>query len=208
MSIAYVPASADALADAFSSVTFNDPGASAYSAANSNRIDAKYFLKPVQDEILANIKALVARQQYQQTFACATTVSVGDPLYISAANTVALALASSKTTCRVIGTCAYKPSTTTCVISHYYYKSGLAGLTPNAPVYLSNSGSIASSKGDVAFIIGTAISSTEAVISVDPLMAQLINIFLAEGTNTEFVYQTVYSGLALAQAPFNFVNFS
>ncbi len=46
----YTPAATDALFNTFAGVPFDDP--QAYASANNKRIDAKYFLKPIQDEIL------------------------------------------------------------------------------------------------------------------------------------------------------------
>lgn len=55
MAFTYVPDAGDAAFGDFSGQAFDDPAA--YAAANNKRIDAKFFLKPVQDEVL-NLIAL------------------------------------------------------------------------------------------------------------------------------------------------------
>lgn len=55
MSVSYAPDAGDALFAEFAGVSFDDPAA--YAAAYAKRIDAKFFLKPVQDELL-NLIAL------------------------------------------------------------------------------------------------------------------------------------------------------
>lgn len=55
MSYSHVPAAGDAAFEGFAGLTFDDPAL--YAAANAKRIDAKFFLKPVQDEVL-NLIAL------------------------------------------------------------------------------------------------------------------------------------------------------
>jgi hypothetical protein len=47
MSVSYTPNKADAKFQNFTGQAFDDPVA--YSAANAKRIDAKFFLKPLQD---------------------------------------------------------------------------------------------------------------------------------------------------------------
>ncbi|HYF49517.1 MAG TPA: hypothetical protein VEJ63_08930 [Planctomycetota bacterium] len=55
MALTYTPSASDALFRNFAGRAFDDP--IAYSAANNKRIDSKYFLKPIQDEVL-NLIAL------------------------------------------------------------------------------------------------------------------------------------------------------
>jgi len=55
MSITYAPSASAALFDAYAGRAFDDP--LAYTAAHNKRVDAKYFLKPIQDEML-NLIAL------------------------------------------------------------------------------------------------------------------------------------------------------
>ena len=52
MAIPYTPSLADALGLDYTGITCNDPGVLAFTAANPDRIDAKFFLKPIQDQML------------------------------------------------------------------------------------------------------------------------------------------------------------
>jgi hypothetical protein len=68
MSVTHTPSAADALFHGFSGRSYDDP--LAYSAASGKRIDAKFFLKPLQDEVLnligiaaAGGGALIVRNQ-------------------------------------------------------------------------------------------------------------------------------------------------
>lgn len=171
MSITYTPLYSDANSDAFAGVAFDDPGSVAYVHDNSI-VTAKHLLKPVQDEILALIRSQVARAQYRQTYTCASGRAVGDPVYVSAANTVALASSTSSTTSKIIGFIAYKPTTTTCYLSHFYYKSGLSGLTAGNPVYLDASGVVNASSSSA--LAGIAVSTTEALLFASPVATSLI----------------------------------
>jgi len=58
MPVTYTPSAADAQFQNFAGQPFDDPAA--YTAPNNKRIDAKYFLKPLQDEIL-NLVAIALR---------------------------------------------------------------------------------------------------------------------------------------------------
>lgn len=171
MSITYTPLYSDANSDAYTGVAFDDPGSVAYIHDNSI-VTAKHLLKPVQDEILALIRSQVARAQYRQTYTCASGRAVGDPVYVSAANTVALASSTSSTTSKIIGFIAYKPTTTTCYLSHFYYKSGLTGLTAGNPVYLDASGVVNASSSSA--LAGIAVSTTEALLFASPVATSLI----------------------------------
>lgn len=171
MSITYTPLYSDANSDAYTGVAFDDPGSVAYIHDNSI-VTAKHLLKPVQDEILALIRSQVARAQYRQTYTCASGRAVGDPVYVSAANTVALASSTSSTTSKIIGFIAYKPTTTTCYLSHFYYKSSLTGLTAGNPVYLDASGVVNASSSSA--LAGIAVSTTEALLFASPVATSLI----------------------------------
>ncbi len=52
MSTAYTPSAGDAKYSAFTGVSFNDPGTSPLSAHDPDFVSAKFFLKPIQDEVL------------------------------------------------------------------------------------------------------------------------------------------------------------
>lgn len=59
----YTPSAADALFDLFTGIVFNDPGSAAYAATDPNRIDSKFFLKPIQDEVLNLIQLMLYGKQ-------------------------------------------------------------------------------------------------------------------------------------------------
>lgn len=164
MSIPYTPGLADAAQDAFAGQAFADPGSSAYAAADPARVDAKYFLKPVQDEILSLHAGRVASASYRRTWTCVSGLNVGDPVYVSANDTVALADATTAAKAQVIGFVRYKPTTTTCYIEHFRYVSGLSGGTAGAAVCLSDAGGFSASAGTVAKIVGQWITATEALL--------------------------------------------
>lgn len=167
--VTYTPASTDANEDAFSGQAYIDP--KGYIVFNGQRIDAKYFLKPVQDEILALLSGRVASSAYRQTWTCIAGLNVGDPVYVSANDTATLALATTEATAAVIGYVRYKPSTTTCYIDHFQYKSGLSGLTAGSPVYLTDAGGFSATPGTVPKVVGVAITATEALVHASPIEA-------------------------------------
>lgn len=177
MSISYTPSASDALGPAFTGVRYDDPGDQAY-IHDYSIVTSKWFLKPVQDELLALIAGSVASSQYRRTYTCASGRAVGDPVYVSAANTVALASSTSLTTSRVVGFISYKPTTTTCYITHFYYKSGLSGLTAGNRVYLDASG-VANSTVSIA-LVGVAISTTEALLYADALSGTISKVFVGD----------------------------
>lgn len=160
------PSFANAVEDAIVFPTMEDPYD--YSADNQKLYIAKFRSLPSMNEIYALRRASVAMGQYQQTFACLAGLNVGDPVYPSAANTVALANSIATANSNVIGFCRYKPTTTSCLISHFRYVSGLSGLTVNGSVYLTDAGSFSATPGTVAKIVGFAISTTEALVFGGP----------------------------------------
>jgi hypothetical protein len=56
MTTQHTPSASDALFESYVGRRFDDPGDTNYAAVDYERVDAKYFLKPVQDEILYLIK--------------------------------------------------------------------------------------------------------------------------------------------------------
>lgn len=171
MSIPYTPDLAGAAQDAFAGQAFDDPGSSAYAAADPARVDAKYFLKPVQDELLALHAGRVASASYRQTWTCASGLNAGDPVYVSANDTVTLADATTNTKAQVIGFVRYKPTTTTCYIEHFRYVSGLSGGTAGGKVYLTDAGGFSASAGTVEKVVGQWITATEALLHASQLTA-------------------------------------
>lgn len=186
MPIPYPPDADDALSDAAVFPTLEDPGSLPMEDL-PDIVSCLYTFKPLFDETLALIKSQVARQQYRRTYTCIAGLSVGDPVYISADNTVTKASSTSSTTAKVIGFCAYKPTTTTCYISHYYYKSGLSGLTANNPVYLDASGVVNAAPS--AALVGSALSTTEALLIANPIPNSL-----ASGAITSITFGAGLSG--------------
>lgn len=158
-------------------MAFDDP--IVYTSTNGKRVDSKYFLKPIQDEVLARIKGAVALGSYGVSYTCGAGDAVGDPVRISGNNTVTLALGTTAANAKVFGFISHKgprgaasvAGSTSCVVVHYYYKSGLSGLTAGNPVYLSNTGTISATAGTSAKVLGEAISTTEAILYADGVNA-------------------------------------
>lgn len=158
---------ANAEQDAWSNpATLTDPVA--YSSEDSARVTAKYFGQPVLEELLALINSRVSSKAYNKVWTCIAGLNVGDPVYISAADTVALALATTEATAKVVGFVRYKPTTTTCLIEHFQFKTGLAGLTAGADVFLSNAGGFAATAGTFERRLGVALDTDEAIVSAEP----------------------------------------
>ena len=177
MATDYVSAVAQALEDAFvGERTWTDP--LAYGTFNGKRWDAKYGAYIVHNELIALRNARIVNAAYGQlSYACIAGLNVGDPVYISAASTATLALATTAAASKVIGFVRHKGTlgatsvgaATTCFLSHYYYKTGLSGLTVGDPVYLSDTGTISATQGTVPKAIGVAITTTTALLYADPV---------------------------------------
>lgn len=155
------PLYSDATGDAQTGVPFDDP--QDYATQHNRRVDAKFFLKMIQDEVLALIRSRVADSSYRQSFACASTLAVGDPVYISANNT----LTKYDGTSSPIGFVRYKPTTTTAYINHFIYKSGLTNGTAGQPVWIANDATLSGLQVG-SYRIGTFISGTEAYLFAAP----------------------------------------
>lgn len=169
MSIPYTPALADALEDAAVRVRFDDPGDAAY-VHDYDIVTARWFLKPVQDELMALLAGAVARKQYQRTYTCLTTVAVGDPLCITTDNQLRTAVSSDDV---VVGFCAYKPTTTTTYLSHFYYKSGLVSYYAGQPYYLPGTNNL----------LGVCISGTEAILFASPATSIMSKLILSSSSS-------------------------
>ena len=167
----YTPNSTDAQQDAFVVRTYTDP--LSYGSYDQRRWDAKYGIVTVVNEILGLLKGRVANESYGQTFACDAGLANGDPLYCDSSNHVAKGDSTSSARCRIIGFCRYKPSPTTCMVSHYRYGSSLSGGVAGAPCYLTDAGGYGPSAGSVAKKLGTYVSSTEALMEAGPATAQM-----------------------------------
>lgn len=160
--------------NAYSGFTYQDPGSQAYASQNPDRVDAKYFLEPVQSNLLALWQAGggVAGYQYSnKTWTCPAGLVVGDPIYVSSSGNVALALATTVPKSKVFGFVADKPTSTTCYISHFMQKTGLSALSSGLDVYLTNAGGYSLTPGTVAKIVGRAESATVAWLCAMPIEA-------------------------------------
>lgn len=169
MSLPYTPALADALEDAAVRVRFDDPGDAVY-VHDYDIVTARWFFKPVQDELMALLAGAVARKQYQRTYTCLSTVAVGDPLCISGNDQLRTAVSSDDV---VLGFCAYKPTTTTAYLSHFYYKSGLVGYYAGQPYYLPGTTNL----------LGVCISGTEAILFASPATAIMSKLLVSSSVN-------------------------
>lgn len=131
---------------------------------------AKFVYKPMADNVLALTRDAVASFGYGKQYVCLTGLNVGDPVRISADNTVVKALATTAANAKVIGFVSHKGplgaasvgAALVCRIIHFYYKSGLSGLTAGSPVYLTDAGGYSAAPGTSTKSVGIAISETEA----------------------------------------------
>lgn len=140
--------------------------------------------------MLALIKGNVSIPAYGIQLTCGASDAVGDPVRISGNNTVTKALATTEANARVLGFIRHKGTlgsasssgASTCYISHFYYKSGLSGLTAGNVVYLSDTGTVSASAGTFAKVVGIAISTTEALLMADSILAQLAATYVTIAT--------------------------
>ena len=171
--ITYTPSAASATGDVFAAAAPVQADNQNWLAHDPGRWDAKYGSYPALSEICGLIAGKIALPSLQRIFNCLPGLAVGQPVSISADNTVALALGDTAPHAAVIGFVAYKPTAVTCLLVFMEYVSGLSGLTAGGPVYLADDGSISAVAGSVTRIMGTAISTTEAILYANPLSAQL-----------------------------------
>src|SRR5258708_2392642 len=94
------PSLSAALARLFAGVSFNTPKAKHYRTADPDRVDAEFSLVAVQNEILDLNASRLSSQSYQHVFSGAPTA--GQPCYLSANNTLSLALSTNTTKNKVI----------------------------------------------------------------------------------------------------------
>ncbi len=143
------------------------------SAYRTGVADAAYFGKQVQDNVLALVKSSVGSPWYGTTFACASGLTTGQPVYLSDADTVALAAASGSGTSKVVGFVRDKTSAGTgCYLAHYWRATGLT-CTTGATIYLTDAGGYATTQGTFKHTIGIGIDTTGALLSANPLDATL-----------------------------------
>ena len=167
MSQNYTPLYSDATRDAYAGKSGQDPRD--YASAVARRVDYKYDLNPAYSEILALIRGSIASGTYRQTWTCLAGDAVGDPVYVSAANTIEMADATTAAKALVVGFIRYKPTTTSCHLDRLLYQSGLSGLTPGAVVFLTDAGGFSATPGTVRREVGIAISTTEALLEACPV---------------------------------------
>lgn len=168
MSTPYTPAASAALGNAYTGVRLDDPGSSAV-IHDYSIVSACHVLYPIQNEILALIKGQVAGSQYQKTYTCIAGLTVGTPVYLSAADTVTAASSTSDTTAAVIGICYYKPTTTTCYITHFYQKTSAGAFTAGQSLYLDTSGAVTATP--TSCLVGLAVNTTDAIYFGSPVAA-------------------------------------
>jgi hypothetical protein len=166
----YIPDPTHAQQDAFLVQTLRDQ--IDYPTVDPSRLDAKFMMYPVVCEILGLLQSRVANLSYMQVFNCDVSLQLGSPIYVDAANHVANANATDAAHAKVVGFVRSKPTTNTCLVSHFRYASGLSGLTPGAAVYLTDIGGYSATAGTFTKVLGTAISTTEALCEADPRSAQ------------------------------------
>jgi len=154
------PAISDATQDSYGPSGWTDPNN--YPSEVAKRIDHKFKLGPVASELMALWAATLGDKNYRHTFTCVSGDSVGDAVYLSSADTIAGADASTAAKSKVLGWIRDKPSATSCYVQHFYLATG-SGLTAGAVVYLQDDGSIGAATGTITRPIGIAVSTTKAL---------------------------------------------
>lgn len=139
-----------------------------YPAAISEVVTAEFVGKPLYENVKALLNGRVSSMQYMQTYTCISGLNVGDPVYISAASTATLALATTVATSRVIGFVRYKPTTTTCLLEHFLYVTGMSAATVGDPIYLTDAGGYSGTAGTVPVIIGRFLTTTTGLVAAIP----------------------------------------
>lgn len=204
MSIPYTPAASAALGNAYTGVRLDDPGSSAV-IHDYTIVSACHVLYPIQNEILALIKGQTAGSQYQKTYTCSSGLTVGTPVYLSANDTVAAASSTSDTTAAVIGFCFYKPTTTTCFITHFYQAASAGSFTVGQSIYLNTSGAVTTTP--TSCLIGVAVNATDAIYFASPLAAvvtRAVNKFyVMTAASSALTSSTSETRLGVATIPAN-----
>lgn len=180
MPIPYVPNVNDAQQDAYSPVTFADPTDYPAPDVNGVRVDSKYFFKPIQDETQALIDGRVSSKEYYKLWNCDSDLNVGDPVKITADGTasehVSLANALTEENAAVIGFVRFKPSSTLCLLDHFFQIGGFLGTEGTVPlagavVYLNDFGGYSDNPGTYAKKVGVFVSDDAAWLFANPLSA-------------------------------------
>jgi hypothetical protein len=136
------------------------------------------------NQIIKLWQSSVATAQYQQLFTSLESSSelvVGNPVRIAGVGQIALATADTLSNSQLFGFVAAVIETGSqpeYIVQHYCAVSSLSGLTPKAPVYLTNVGGYSATPGTIPAIVGTAISTTAALLTADAMWAQITPIIL------------------------------
>src|SRR5579872_1430089 len=92
---------------------------------------------------------------------CPMDAVVGDAVYLSGADTVALASAASLATANVFGLVYLKVTPTSCIVMTLGSFDLLTGLTPQLPYYLSDTpGQLSTVAGTNSVVVGVALDAT------------------------------------------------
>ncbi len=137
---------------------------------------AKFIYKPMGDDILALKRDSFSALGYGRSYTCGAGDAVGDPVRISADDTVTKALATTDANSKVIAFIVHKgplraasvAGATTCWLVNAIRKTGLAGLTAGGNVYLTDAGGYSATPGTIVKIVGRAINTTDALLFVSP----------------------------------------
>jgi hypothetical protein len=138
---------------------------------------AKFIGAPLLNEIYGLLNSRLQSLAYARPFTCGAGDAVGDPVRISADNTVTKALATTSANAKVLGFIRHKgsigeasvPAGTTCYLDHFRYATGLTGGTAGNPVYLKDDGTFGAAAGTVAKICGVFLSVTTAFLFAVPI---------------------------------------
>jgi hypothetical protein len=146
--------------------TLEDPYT--YAAHDAQKCTARFIGKTLIENLKAALNGRVASMSHYKAYTCvAFTLAEGDPVYLSANNTITLALATTPATAAVIGFVRWV-SGTSCLIDYFRQVTGLSGGVINAPVYLQDDGSLGAAPGTVAKIVGQFINTTDAILFASP----------------------------------------
>ena len=113
-----------------------------------------------------NLQAELDKATNTILYTCTVTEVVGNPVYISSADTVAQADASVIGTARVVGWIYSKPTDTSCLVSRGPGPVTASGLTVGAPVFLSDTaGAVATAPGTITVEVGVAKTTTSFIFT-------------------------------------------
>jgi hypothetical protein len=174
MAFDYTPAASGASGDAYAGRIMSDD--LSFTSYDTKVVSAKYRGQEWDNEILALLARQVAMPGYGKQWTCGATDAVGDPVRISANDTVTKALATNEANSRVIGIIRHKgvlgaassSTAETCYLAHYCVVTSLSGGTAGNPVYLSNTGTYSASAGTFSRVVGRWINTTDVLIGIDP----------------------------------------